>query len=176
MAAAGLLLTGTLLLAPFSMARVAFQTRVRNDLTILVLTVNSILWTAAVIAIVASDGGMVWFAAAFLGSAVVSVALGLWLGSRLSRPRMRGSRQLWRELARIGVPIGVAGLVVTAYVKLDQVMLFSLAGAEDAGLYGAVYRFLDQAQFLPAALMTTLFRSWPRPGPPTRSACGGSAA
>jgi O-antigen/teichoic acid export membrane protein len=165
MAAAGLLLTGTLLLAPLSMTRVAFQTRVRNDLTILVLTVNSILWTAAVIAVAASDGGMVWFAAAFLGSAVASVGLGLWLGTRLSRPRLRGSRQLWRELARIGVPIGVAGLVVTAYVKLDQVMLFSLAGAEDAGLYGAVYRFLDQAQFLPAALMTTLFpimaSSWP---------------
>ena len=72
MAAAGLLLTGTLLVAPVSMTRVAFQTRVRNDLTILVLTVNSILWTAAVIAIAASDGGMVWFAAAFLGSAVAS--------------------------------------------------------------------------------------------------------
>jgi O-antigen/teichoic acid export membrane protein len=165
MAAAGLLLTGTLLLAPLGMTRVAFQTRVRNDLTILVLTVNSILWTAAVVAIVATDGGMVWFAAGFLASAVGSVGLGLWLGSRLSPPRLRGSRQLWRELARIGVPIGVAGLVVTAYVKLDQVMLFSLAGAEDAGLYGAVYRFLDQAQFVPAALMTTLFpimsSSWP---------------
>ena len=165
MAAAGLLLTGTLLLAPLGMTRVAFQTRVRNDLTILVLTVNSILWTAAVVAIAATDGGMVWFAAAFLASAVGSVTLGLWLGSRLSRPRVRGSRRLWRELARIGVPIGVAGLVVTAYVKLDQVMLFSLAGAEDAGLYGAVYRFLDQAQFVPAALMTTLFpimaSSWP---------------
>jgi O-antigen/teichoic acid export membrane protein len=165
MAAAGLLLTGTLLLAPFSMTRVAFQTRVRNDLTILVLTVNSVLWTAAVVAIAASGGGMVWFAAAFLASALASIGLGVWLGSRLSRPRLRGSRALWRELARIGVPIGVAGLVVTAYVKLDQVMLFSLAGAEDAGLYGAVYRFLDQAQFLPAALMTTLFpimaSSWP---------------
>jgi O-antigen/teichoic acid export membrane protein len=170
MAATGLLLTGTLLLAPLSMTRVAFQTRVRNDLTILVLTVNSILWTAAVVAIAASDGGMVWFAAAFLGSAVASVGVGVWLGSRLSRPRLRGSRRLWRELARIGVPIGVAGLVVTAYVKLDQVMLFALASAEDAGLYGAVYRFLDQAQFLPAALMTTLFpimaSSWP--GDPER--------
>ena len=76
MAAAGLLLTGTLLLAPLSMTRVAFQTRVRNDLTILVLTVNSILWTAAVVAIAATDGGMVWFAAAFLASAVCSVGLG----------------------------------------------------------------------------------------------------
>jgi O-antigen/teichoic acid export membrane protein len=165
MAAAGLLLTGTLLLAPLSMTRIAFQTRVRNDLTILVLTVNSILWTAAVVALAATDKGMVWFAAAFLVSAVASLLLGVWLGSRLSRPRVRGSMRHWRELARIGVPIGVAGLVVTAYVKLDQVLLFSLAGAEDAGLYGAVYRFLDQAQFLPAALMTTLFpiiaSSWP---------------
>jgi O-antigen/teichoic acid export membrane protein len=165
MAAAGLLLTGTLLLAPLSMTRIAFQTRVRNDLTILVLTVNSILWTAAVVALAATNKGMVWFAAAFLVSAVASLLLGVWLGSRLSRPRVRGSRRLWRELARIGVPIGVAGLVVTAYVKLDQVLLFSLAGAEDAGLYGAVYRFLDQAQFLPAALLTTLFpiiaSSWP---------------
>jgi O-antigen/teichoic acid export membrane protein len=165
MAAVGLLLTGTLLFAPLSMTRIAFQTRVRNDLTILVLTVNSILWTAAVVAIAATDKGMVWFAAAFLVSAVASLLIGVWLGVRLSRPRLRGSRSHWRELARIGVPIGVAGLIVTAYVKLDQVMLFSLAGAEDAGLYGAVYRFLDQAQFLPAALMTTLFpimaSSWP---------------
>jgi O-antigen/teichoic acid export membrane protein len=165
MAAAGLLLTGTLLFAPFSMTRIAFQTRVRNDLTILVLTLNSILWTAAVVAIAAGGGGMVLFAAAFLASAVASLGLGVWLGTRLSRPRLRGSSRRWRELARIGVPIGVAGLVVTAYVKLDQVLLFSLAGAEDAGLYGAVYRFLDQAQFLPAALLTTLFpilaSSWP---------------
>ena len=165
MAAAGLLLTGTLLLAPLSMTRIAFQTRVRNDLTILVLTINSILWTAAVVVIAAGGGGMVLFAAAFLASAVASLALGVWLGTRLSRPRLRGSSRLWRELARVGVPIGVAGLIVTAYVKLDQVLLFSLAGAEDAGLYGAVYRFLDQAQFLPAALLTTLFpilaSSWP---------------
>ncbi len=157
---------GTLLLAPLSMTRVAFQTRVRNDLTILVLTVNSILWTAAVIAIAASRrrhglvrGGLPRVGGLQRGAGACGSA------AALSRPIMRGSRRLWRELARIGVPIGVAGLVVTAYVKLDQVMLFSLAGAEDAGLYGAVYRFLDQAQFLPAALMTTLFpimaSSWP---------------
>ena len=63
------------------------------------------------------------------------------------------------------MPVGLAGLLVMAYVKLDQILLFALAGAEDAGLYGAVYRILDQAQFVPIALMTTVFpimaAAWP---------------
>jgi len=129
------------------------------------MTVNSVLWTAGVIAIAAGDGGMVAFAAAFLASAFVSGALGLWLAVRMTRPKLRGARRVWRDLARIGIPVGIAGLLVTAYVKLDQVLLFALAGPEDAGLYGAVYRILDQAQFIPIALMTTLFpmiaAAWP---------------
>ena len=165
MRATGLLLTGTLLLAPLSSTRAAFQLRVRNDLSVAVVTVNSVLWTAAVVAIAAGDGSMVAYAAVFLGSAAISTAVGVWLAVRMARPRLRGSRPMWRELARIGVPVGIAGMLVTGYVKLDQILLFALAGPEDAGLYGSVYRILDQAQFVPIALMTTLFpmiaAAWP---------------
>jgi len=165
MGAAGVLLSGTLLIAPFSATRATFQLRIRNDLSVLVMTVNSVLWTAAVVALALGDGGMVAFAAAFLAAALISTLLGVWLALRMSRPRLRRSTRLWRELARIGVPVGIAGLLVTAYVKLDQILLFALAGARDAGLYGAVYRILDQAQFVPIALMTTLFpiiaSAWP---------------
>jgi O-antigen/teichoic acid export membrane protein len=166
MAAAGMLLSGTLLIAPFSVTRATFQLRVRNDLSVLVLTVNSLLWLAGVVALSwGDDGTVVAFAAAFLGSALVSTGLEVWLAFRMSRPAFRRSTRLWRELARIGVPIGLAGLLVTAYVKLDQILLFALAGADEAGLYGASYRILDQAQFVPMALMTTLFpimaSSWP---------------
>ena len=157
MGATGLLLCGTLLIAPFSVTRTTFQLRVRNDLSVLVMTVNSLLWTAAVVAIALGDAGMVAFAAAFLGAAFLSTLLEVWLALRMSRPQLRRSTALWRDLARIGVPVGLAGLLVMAYVKLDQILLFALAGAEDAGLYGAVYRILDQAQFVPIALMTTVF-------------------
>jgi O-antigen/teichoic acid export membrane protein len=40
---------------------------------------------------------------------------------------------------------------------VDQVIVFEIAGVRDAGLYGAVYRIYERAQFLPAAIMTTLF-------------------
>ena len=172
MKAAGLLLCGTLLIAPFSVTRATFQLRVRNDLSVLVMTVNSLLWTAAVVLIALGDGAMVAFAAAFLGAAFLSTSLEVFLALRMSRPQLRRSTALWRELARIGVPVGLGGLLVMAYVKLDQILLFALAGAEDAGLYGAVYRVLDQAQFVPIAMMTTVFpimaASWPGDPPRVR--------
>jgi O-antigen/teichoic acid export membrane protein len=37
------------------------------------------------------------------------------------------------------------------------VIVFEIAGVRDAGLYGAVYRIYERIQFLPAAIMTTLF-------------------
>jgi O-antigen/teichoic acid export membrane protein len=37
------------------------------------------------------------------------------------------------------------------------VIVFAIAGDREAGLYGAVYRIYERIQFLPAAVMTTLF-------------------
>jgi O-antigen/teichoic acid export membrane protein len=44
-----------------------------------------------------------------------------------------------------------------AYARIDQVIVFELAGDRAAGLYGAVYRVLDRAQLVPDAFMITLF-------------------
>ena len=58
---------------------------------------------------------------------------------------------------RVGIPVGIAGIFVTSYVRLDQILVLEFAGARQAGLYGAAYRVLDQVQFIPIAVMTTLF-------------------
>ncbi len=55
------------------------------------------------------------------------------------------------------MPVGVGGLLTLAYGYIDQVIVFELAGARDAGLYGSVYRIYERVQMLPATLMTTLF-------------------
>jgi O-antigen/teichoic acid export membrane protein len=76
---------------------------------------------------------------------------------RAAPVRIRESRELWGELLRVGIPVGVAGLLTVAYGRIDQVLVFTIAGAHDAGLYGSVYRILDSAEFVPIAVMTTLF-------------------
>ena len=48
-----------LLLPPLSSLTVVFQLRVRNDLSMLVLTLNSLIWTGAAVAISVLSGGMI---------------------------------------------------------------------------------------------------------------------
>jgi O-antigen/teichoic acid export membrane protein len=165
MAAAGLILTVTLLAGAVNILRVTFQLRVRNWLTVLTTTVNSLVWAAGVVIIAAHDGGLVAFSLAFLGAAVVSVALTAVLALRIVPVRLRGATRHWRELLRVGVPVGIAGMLMTVYLRLDQVLLFLIAGAKESGLYAAAYRILDQAQYIPNAAMITFLpiiaSAWP---------------
>jgi O-antigen/teichoic acid export membrane protein len=79
------------------------------------------------------------------------------LALRASPVHFRDSRTLWSALLRQGLPVGIGGLLTLGYGYVDQVIVFEIAGVRDAGLYGAVYRIYERIQFLPAAIMTTLF-------------------
>ncbi|HXD58135.1 MAG TPA: flippase [Thermoleophilaceae bacterium] len=152
-----LILALLLLMPPLSSLIVVFQLRVRNDLTMAVMTLNSVVWTASAVIIAVLSGGMVAMSVAFVGAFVVGLAVQTVLVRRLATVHVRASRPLWKELARFAVPVGIAGMLTLAYGRIDQVLVFQLAGANDAGLYGAMYRILNTTAFVPMAVMTTLF-------------------
>ena len=76
---------------------------------------------------------------------------------RLATIRIRGSRPLWGELARFALPVGIALTLTFAYGRIDQILVFQIAGTDAAGIYGAMYRILNTLTFLPTAVFTTLF-------------------
>ena len=154
---AGVLLCGTLLLAPASAFGAAFQIRVRNDLTIVVMTVNSVLWTAAVVVIAITGGRLVPLAVGFLAAAVASTSLQLFLALRLTPVSFTGLRERSSDLMRTGFPLAVSGLLVLGYARIDQIIVFEGAGQRDAGLYGSAQRILDQAAVVPISVTTTIF-------------------
>jgi O-antigen/teichoic acid export membrane protein len=144
-----------LLAAPSAMASV-FQVKVRNDLAIVALTVNSLLWTSAVILIALSDGGLLPYAVALTSIAVVSAALQVAIARRTVRIPLRGTQTLWRRLAREAVPLSIGSLLILAYGRVDGLIVYSSAGATAAGLYNAVYRIVEQAGVVPLSLVVTL--------------------
>ena len=154
---AGLVISAAILVGTAGTLQVVFQLRVRNDISVAIMTVNSVLWGISVLAIAALGGGMVAFSVAFLAVACVTSALQIGLALRRSSVRLLGSRALWPELIRVGVPVAIGGILINAYARIDQIIVFEAAGAHQAGLYGAVYRVLDQAHFVPISIMTTLF-------------------
>jgi O-antigen/teichoic acid export membrane protein len=154
---AGVLIAGVSLIGAPSVLGVVFQLRIRNDITMAIMTFNSILWAGAVFLVAGSSGGIVAFAAAFLLTTAVTTGVTVVFVLKLTKVRLHGVRQLWKPLVRVGVGVGVAGIFVTSYVKLDQILVLEFAGSRQAGLYGAAYRLLDSVQFIPASVMTTLF-------------------
>jgi O-antigen/teichoic acid export membrane protein len=115
------------------------------------------VWAAAVALVALLDGGLVAIAAAFLGVTTLTNLAFIVLALRASPVHFRRSRPLWPSLLRQGLPVGIGGLLTLGYGYVDQVIVFQIAGVRDAGLYGAVYRIYERIQFLPAAIMTTLF-------------------
>jgi O-antigen/teichoic acid export membrane protein len=155
MVVSGLLLAATILATGPSSTRALLQLRVRNDLNMVVITFNSVLWTGAAIAFAARDAGMVAFAAAFLAVTWATVAVQVALALRAGRISLRGGRPLLRPLTAAGIPVAISGLLILAYARIDQVLVYELAGAREAGLYAAAYRILEQSHFVPLAVATT---------------------
>jgi O-antigen/teichoic acid export membrane protein len=157
MRVAAVLVCATLPLAVLSALSVVFQLQVRNVVVTAIEVGNGILWAAAVVLVSVLDGGLVAIAAAFLGVATLTNTAYVVLALRASPVQFRRSRPLWPDLLRQGLPVGIGGLLTLGYGYVDQVIVFEIAGVRDAGLYGAVYRIYERVQFLPAAIMTTLF-------------------
>ncbi len=140
MATAGLLTSLTILTAGPETIRILLQIRLRNDVNVAVMTFSSIVWGAAAIVIASSGGGLVPLAIAFVASALATAVVQVVVGLRAGPVVLTRSRELIRPLARVGLPLATAGLLVLAYARIDQILVFELVGAEEAGQYAAVYR------------------------------------
>lgn len=156
MLVAGLILIVTMPFSGVGALQLIFQLRVKNLVPMLVLTLRSVLWAIAVVIIYVRGDGMVALAIAMsatnaVGSIVQAVAA-LRVADRLPRP----SRAQLAPLVRAAVPIGISGVLITAYARLDQVIVFGAVGSGAAGLYGSVYNVVDQAHFVPVSILTSL--------------------
>jgi len=162
---AGLILIIAMPLNGISVMELLFRLRVDNRVPMAVLTIRSVLWGVAVLIIYTHGGGMIALALAMVltnltGSIVQALAVRR-LGMRWPRP----TRKHIRPLVRVGLPVGISGLLIFSYARIDQLIVFVIVGSKATGLYAAVYNLLDQAHFVPMSILTTLApvlaASWP---------------
>ena len=110
------------------------------------------------IILILSGAGLVMFAWVAVAEMAL-VALGVELAARrLGQPRLaRGiNRVPPYELLREALPLLLSGLAVALYLRIDVVMLRSLAGVEAAGIYAAAVRISELWYFVPLALASSL--------------------
>jgi O-antigen/teichoic acid export membrane protein len=162
---AGLILVVCMPFDGVGVLQLVFQLRVNNRIPMVVLTIRSVLWGVAVFVIYQNGGGMIVLAIALVvanlaGSIVQTVA-----ALRVLKGWPRPSRARLGELVRASLPLGLTGMLVIGYGRIDQVIVLQVTGSGEAGLYGAIYSVLDRSQFVPISVLTTLApimaASWP---------------
>ncbi len=161
MLVAGLILIISMPFSGVSVLSMVFQLRVRNFVPMLILTLRSVLWGGAVI-IIFLDGGsngggsMIVLAIAMALTNSVGSVVQMFAGHRVVGQWLRPTRRHVGTLLRVGMPLGLSGVLVICYARIDQVIVYVIAGSRSAGLYGAVYGVLDQSHFIPVSVLTTL--------------------
>lgn len=158
MLVAGFILSALYLTSALSTLRIVFRLHVRNHVTTAFSIVNSIIWTTAVIAIAAAGGGLVPFALAFVGTAILIQTATAIAALRTMPVHWHGVRRYWPPLFKVGLAVGIAGTLTYAYGRIDQVIVYELTpDPAEVGVYAAMYKILENAAFVPVAVMTTLF-------------------
>lgn len=162
---AGLILVITMPFSGASVLRVVFVLRVKNAIPMLVLTIRSVFWAIAVGVVFLIGGHLIALAIGMSASTVVGTVVQVVAARRVVDKWPRPSMGRVKELFKLSMPVGVAGMFVIAYGRVDQIIVFTLQGSTQAGLYGSVSNVLEQAHFVPISIITTvapiIAASWP---------------
>jgi len=135
---------------------IAAQARLRPELVIIPALVQNVLWLAVVVSLGAANGALSLYGLGALGAAIVQSGVIVVLTARVTNVTFAGTRALIIDLLRMAWPIGLAGMFVTAYYRIDALLLFHYRGATANAYYSAAYRVLDVLQILPMTVSGVL--------------------
>ncbi len=153
---AGVILVLAMPFGGLSAIGLMFKLRVDNRIPMVVLTLRSVLWGAAVLIIYLKHGGMIALAIAMVTTNLIGTFVNVFAARKLVGRWPRPTTRHMRPLVQRAIPVGVTGLLVIAYGRIDQVIVFTVRGAKEAGLYGSIYLLLDSSHFVPGSILTTM--------------------
>lgn len=113
---------------------------------------QSLTWLAGVV-VLASIGAPIWaYALVLVATNLTAVTIVAMRARRLVDLQWDGAARVIPGIVRQSLLLGLAGMLVAAYYKIDGIILFHVVGGAEASYYSAAYRFIDVVQFVPATM------------------------
>jgi O-antigen/teichoic acid export membrane protein len=101
--------------------------------------------------------GLQGLAIAFVVSRAVALVLAAWLAHRQIGPvGISMEPQLWKELQKSAIPLGLFLVVINLYSRIDIVMLGVWRTNVETGLYQSAYSVYEGLTYLPSVLAAVL--------------------
>ena len=136
-----------------------FQSQVQSKYTVWAQTIQLIVASLIKVALIIWKAPLIWFAAVFSFEFVIlSLLLFLLYNWQVGRFPIRSfSMNYARQLLKNSLPLLLTGIAILIYMKIDQVMLKELAGAESVGIYAAAVKLCEALYPLPVLVAGSLY-------------------
>ncbi len=136
-----------------------YQAEVKSKYVVYAHLVSLVISSITKLAFVWIAAPLVWFACVFLLDAVVR-AMGLFAMYLQNTGKVWYWKWRWRvakELLKDSWPLILSGMVISIYMRIDQVMIKEMLGAEEVGHYAAAVKLSEAWYFVPMAITSSVF-------------------
>jgi O-antigen/teichoic acid export membrane protein len=143
----------------FSVIDFNYQAEVKSKYVVYAHLASLIISSVIKLILVWLSAPLVWFACVFLLDAVI-LAVGM------TAMYLKNTGKVWywkwrwqtaRVLLKDSWPLILSGMVISIYMKIDQVMIKEMLGAEQVGHYAAAVRLSEAWYFIPMAITSSVF-------------------
>ena len=155
-----LIITGALLLfQPMEIIDLWFQSRTESKYPVFGKGLAFLLASAGKITLVFVGASVLAFAAVTLTEFVLAffllLATYVYKGQSIRAWKFQGSKML--GLLRQSWILILSGFLGLVYLKIDQIMLRWMVGAEEVGIYSVAVRFSEAWYFIPSVIAVSVF-------------------
>ncbi len=122
-----------------------FAAKLRMEYAALGNIAQAVVGLGAMLAVVATGGGLIRLVIAYDAGILANSIVCVYFARRFVRPHFRFDLHYSRQVLREALPLGLAVLIITAYGRIDIVLLKAFTDSESVGYYGFAYRVVDLA-------------------------------
>ena len=143
----------------FNVIDLNFQAKVKSKYVVLAQFVQLIISSIVKIILVVNEAPLIWFASVYSLDVIV-LAMGLVFAYLYNGDNIfswKWSFETSKYLLHDSWPLILAGVVISVYMKIDQVMIKEMLGAKEVGLYAAAVKLSEAWYFIPMAIASSLF-------------------
>ena len=143
----------------FNVIDLNFQAKVKSKYVVHAQFVQLIISSIVKIILVANEAPLIWFASVYSLDVIV-LAMGLVFAYLYNGDNIfswKWSFETSKYLLHDSWPLILAGVVISVYMKIDQVMIKEMLGAKEVGLYAAAVKLSEAWYFIPMAIASSLF-------------------
>jgi len=154
-----LIISTSAIFQSFSVIDYYFRSEVKAKYSVYVMTASVLFTSSLKILLIILEAPLIYFAIVFSVEFLIAAAgfLLVYKHNKLKIFNWKFRKETAMNLLKDSWPLILAGLVISIYAKIDQVMIKNMLDSKELGYYATAVRLSEAWYFIPVALTNSIF-------------------